>query len=458
MRLQTGELPLRTVSLRRSLLLCALLWRGHSGRAQAGSPLPQTTPDPQLSPRAAYEQAIHPLEVTRHNIANWSDVELAAMTVSIAEARTACGARDPEQYANADLIDLARLCSLGQQWPAVITAAARYLAAQNIGKPLLAEAYIAKVEAELHLNQEATALSDAQAMLHAVPFSPDISACVDEAIDYMRFVHTADALTLAAARQPLLFQALQSSPAASSTVPASPSASTLTLHDLYAGGLALASLQQLAAQPEAARDTVAALDEALPPTMPSDDALLVAQLRKQYGLLGKPASGISVLRSLSMPFNKPPALPAPGAITAMLLFPDWCAACVRLVPQLPQTVFSVEGHSAYVYALLAETVPARKPDPKLTNTGFSPSYAAALLAGTPTVTVAPETPRHFAAVDFPFLILTDANGNVRVLQALGPADFQPGGSLDAAIALVGRTFPRRLPPPGGGLRPLPAPR
>ena len=410
----------------------------------------QAVPDPspaaaaQLSPQAAYQQALHPLEVTRHNIANWSDTEIAAMKVAIANAKAGCEARQAAAYAGPDLVDLARLCSLGQQWTAVVSAASRYINAPEQPKPLLTDAYVAQTEALLRLKQEGSALDSALAMLKAVPYSADVGDCIDEALGYMRFVHTADALTLGQARQPLLLAALSAanpprSPdantAGAQATPAAPQASAL-----YAQGLLLPALQQLAAKPADAQRSITTLEAALPAHLTSDDKLLIAGQQRRYALLGKPLRGVTPLKSLSMPFDRLPALPVHGAITALLLFPDWCAQCVYLGPKLPPTVFTVEGHSAYVYALLAETVPAEKPDPSVTNIAFHPSYAAAMMSETPTITVSPETLTHFEAEDFPLLILTDAQGIVRVLQAIQAPDLQPGGDVDAAIALVGKNF------------------
>ena len=419
--------------------------------ALAQTPPPAAAQNPQLSPQAAYQDALHPLEVTRHNIANWSDVEIAAMNVAISKAKSGCDARQPTDYTGSDLVDLARLCSLGQQWPAVLAAAGRYIAAPNQPKPLLPDAYIAQTEAHLRLKQEPEALRSALTLLTAVPYSTDVGECVDEAISYMRFVHTADALTLAKARQPLLLHALtaaatpvsaKTSPSAADPAP-TPAALTPTLpaiNELYADALLLPTLLQLAAEPAEAEAALASIEKTLPSSLPSDDALRIAAARHQYAFLGKPLTGIAPLTSLSSPANKLPVLPAINTITALLLFPDWCAQCVRLGPQLPETVFKVEGHSAYLYALLAETVPPRKPDPKITNTAFNPAYAAAMLAETPTVTVPPDTLTRFEAADFPLLLLTDATGILRVLQPITAQDLQPGGDLDAAIALIGRNF------------------
>ncbi|MBE7159129.1 MAG: hypothetical protein INR62_11990 [Rhodospirillales bacterium] len=129
----------------------------------------------------------------------------------------------------------------------------------------------------------------------------------------------------------------------------------------------------------------------------------------------------------------------------MLLFPDWCAQCVRMGPRIPSTVFTVQGHSAYVYGLLAQTVPPRKLDPALTNTAFNPAFAGSLLTETATVTVPPETLQRFEATDFPLMLLTDARGVLRVLEPVGAQDLEEGGEVDAAIALVGRNFSQSGP-------------
>lgn len=418
-----------------------------------GAQQSSTPPDAQLSPGAAYSEAMHPLELTRHNIANWSDIELAAMQVTITRAREGCLARKSTDFTGSDLIDLARLCSLGQQLAAVVTAATRYIDATPDPKPRLTEAYIAKTEALLRLQQEPAALDTALTMLRAVPYSTDVGDVVDEALAYMRYVHTADALKLAAAREPLLLATL-ALPGAATGVPAPdlPSA-----HVLFQQGLAAAALQQLAANPAAARATVAALEAALLPSVSPDETLLIDRARRQYALLGQPITDIHPLASLSEPVHRPPQLPVRGAITAMLLFPDWCAACVRMSHQLPPTVFTVEGHSAYLYALLAETVPPRKPPADGSPATFSPAFAAAMMQDTASVTVPPALLQRYAADDFPLLLIADSAGILRVLAPLASTDVRPGGEVDAAIAAVGRRFSPTPPAAAPKTSPVPQP-
>jgi hypothetical protein len=412
-----------------------------SAAASAQKPQP-TAPPPQLSPKAAYDDAMHPLEVTRHSIANWSDTEVQALTVAIANAATECAARDPKTFAGDALIDLARLCALGQSWPAVVQTTALYISSDAPSKPRLNQAYEAQIDAQLHLKDEHSALTGAQAMLGAVPYDALVAETIDEAIGYMQLVHTTDAITLDAARQPLLLATLRAPRTPADPTQPSPAFPPQSIHELYAAGISYAALQQLANQPDAAQSTLAALDAAVPTNLIPDDAIPIAAARKRYAFLGQPLPAIHLLNSLSMP-NRLPELPAHSAMTALLLFPDWCAQCVRLGPQLPQSVFLVEGREAYVYVLLAET---STPKPKALPAKDAPPEKPAprdLLAETPTVVVPPSVLTQFAADDFPFLIIADAHGVIRLLQPVSEDVLQSGGTLDSAVGLIGQNWPLR---------------
>ena len=409
---------------------------------------------------------MHPFNVTRHNVANWSEIELAAMRVAIAQGRDACLARPAETYSGAVLLDLAHLCALGQQWGPVATAAGRYLSEKTEPKPLLPDAYVTRIDAELHLRDEPAALADALAMLTAVPYTPDVADSIDEALDYLRFVYTGDALRLAAARQPLLIAALRKSSGSAAQLtagvaavqpaavggshPGDPLPPTVPVHQLFAEGLQLAALQQLAAQPEAAAGTAKQIKAELPSALPPDEALRIAAALRAYALLGQPLPALKPRAWLQQAGHKPPPLPALRTITGLLVFPDSCAECRRLGGQLPETVFAVEGHSAYVYGLLLETVPPRLP-PKDANgaaeVAFAPAFAAAALAGTATVAVEANTLPELASDDYPLLLLTDARGIVRVVQPVSIEALGDGGAVYSAIHRVGENFPLTAPSP-----------
>lgn len=383
---------------------------------------------------------MRPLARTRSYIGNWSDTEIAALTVAMDRAKKECEARDAAKFSEEDLLDLARLCSMGQSFANVEIAAQRYLDADG-SKPHLTLAYADLLDAELHLKQEPEAVVTAQKMLATVPYDALTAEAINEAISYMQFVHTDDALTVSAAREPLLLARLKA--VANSPVATDDAESAQTLHDLYADGMAFAALQHLA-KIEAA-ETVKSLDAALPAELAPDDALPIALTRKRFALLGKPLPNIKATAYLSMPGTQP-QVPARNAVTGLLLFPDWCAQCVSMGQRVPQTVFTVEGHEAYLYGMMAATV-SQHPQPTSESTRpenkvFDPAEASNLLRETPTIVVNMDVLNTFAATDVPFLVLTDSQGVVRVLQPVSEDALIPGGLIDSAIARVNERWPQ----------------
>lgn len=410
--------------------------------AANGSPQ-SPAPPMELSPKAAYQQAMRPFDRTRASIGNWSDIETAALTAAMAQARQDCDARDTSRFQGDDLIDLARLCTLGREFDHTVTAVTLYLAADG-PKPRLKLAYAELVDAQLHLKQEPQALAAMQEMLAKVPYDALTAETTDEAIEYMQFVHTDDALAVDAAREPLLLAKMQ----AAATAPQEKDEDgnpPMSIHELYAEGIDYVALQMLAHA--SADDTVKALDAALPKTIGPDDAIPIALMRKRIALIGKPLPIIVPTKFLSSPGNLPD-IPATNAVTGLLLFPDWCAQCITMGPKLPQTVFTVEGHEAYLYGLLAATVPQNPlPGPNVSavetfqQQKFDPANASNLLQETPTAVVHADLLDKFAATDVPFLILTDARGIVRVIQPVNPDALIPGGTIDSAIARVSERWP-----------------
>lgn len=261
---------------------------------------PAPTETPQLSPQAAYEQVLRPLEITRRSIANWSESETNALAIAIKQATQQCNARSSDQFKGDDLIAYAHLCSLGQQWTTVSTGASLYINSVDPNKPQLAQAYAFQVDAMLHSNNPKAALASSEAILHAVPYDTLTDETINEALHYLQLAFTEDALTLYAVRQPVLLAALHTTQ--------SVSASTVPIHTLYADGLAFAALQQFAGKGEAAAITVAELDAALaaaPNPLLPDESIPIADSRRQYALLGTPLPAISLTQSLRFPGEAP---------------------------------------------------------------------------------------------------------------------------------------------------------
>src|ERR1035438_7352305 len=102
----------------RRLSIFLLLFSPGIAFAQETSQPPAPSPAPalQLSPQAAYDQAVRPLDIVRGAAQNWSDSELAALAVAKDLAKASCLARTPDQFAGENLLAYARLCALAQQW------------------------------------------------------------------------------------------------------------------------------------------------------------------------------------------------------------------------------------------------------------------------------------------------------------------------------------------------------
>ncbi len=411
---------------------------------------------PQLSPQAAYDQAVRPVEIVHRSVANWSEAEQASLAIAIANAARDCADRQPESYTGDDLLALARLCSLGAQWGSMRAAATRYINLPDAPKPQLASAYALALNATLHSNDLAAILKVAQAMLAAVPYEAVVQAAANDALSYLEVSYSSVARELHRSRQPVLLAALASEHPA------------LPRHLLYADGLAMAALEQYMGEPADAARTVVALDEALArrPLTP-DDALPVNEARRQYALLGKKLPKITFTLSLLDPRDPPHINPDFGRATALLLFPDWCAQCVRMGPELQSALGRLGQIETRVYALLAAPAPdaalllpaaARQPDRPRTNTPSSLPPAktpAELLLHTPTLVVPPETPAAFAASDFPLLIVLDHAGIVRFLGVAPEGGLGPGGYLDTVVEDVATRWPRREHPAAARSSPHP---
>lgn len=404
---------------------------------------------PQLSPDAAYQQALHPLDVVRRSMDNWSESELNAFTLAIKSAKAACAARTPTQFSGEDLVAYARLCSLGQDWATMGVAAAMYIDSKLLPKPQLATAYGFKVESKLHAHDVPGTLAVEKSMLQSVPYGDTVDTVTNEALAYLQLTHTDDALALHGMREPLLLAQLRSDkPAVAKSA-------------LYADGLAKAALEQYAGRQKSAEQTVRELDEALlegaGSSLQADDAVPIESVRRQYALLGKPLPPIHLELSLKDVKEKPHTVP--GATTAYLLFPDWCAQCIRMAPDLWDAIGRLKDYEGHLYGLVAETMPDKaallveqnKPmGPNLATLPIKPGATpvspkaptpSQLLLHTPTLVVPPETLRTFAATDFPFLIVVDHAGIVRFAAPAPESVLQPGGFLDEVASHVNDQWP-----------------
>jgi hypothetical protein len=441
------------------------------------SPAQTTSPQsPQLSPEAAYTKVLEPVAITRASMANWSDSELGALVIAIGQARLECAARSPQMFHGDDLIALARLCSLGQQWSSVSAAATQYIDSSDPAKPLLAQAYALQIDAALQMRDEPGAFAASQAMLTAVPYDTTVDEALKESLHYMQIAFMTDALTLYAAREPLLLAGLTALHPAGpvpanlpgSSGPANSAAAIVPTSSLYADGLAYAALQQFAGRPAEAAATVRELDASLaaaPAPLSPDDAIPIADARRQYALLGRPLPAIPLAVSLYDEHETPRINTDYGSSTVLLLFPPWCAQCVRMGQSIMGTLLRLSDQNVHLYALLAQVPPPIPAAPEAvvhsngtmsaakhshasaapTPAPETPKTAAELLHHTPTLIVPPATLEQFAATGFPLLIATDSKGIIRFIEPAPETALNPGDFMDQVTAHIAAQWPRLQP-------------
>lgn len=435
-------------------------------------------PTPLLSPQAAYDQASLPVDITRRDVNNWSDIEVGALDIAVAKAKAACLERASQTYTGSDLVAYARLCALGKQWQPTYLAATTYINGRDPAKPLLGEAYSFEIQAELNLGNEKAAVGACFAMLKSVPYGPLPDDVTTATVRYLQFAYLPDALDLLSQRQPYLLSLLRSAASGDGGTQqareavAATTSPTIPVHTLFEHALSLPALQQFNADPERAAAEMTKIDQAMPSTLPPDEAILVVGMRHQYRLLGTRFPELPGSVSLISATENAPGKIRLGEVTVFLLFPPWCVQCVRQAQEIVPTLFRgamVSGSDArlHIYALLADgppppvtptmaktagrssTVivhrPAQNPgSPQVSVTTGKAELPDAIteLRKTPTLVVAPSTLAEFNASDFPFLIATDHEGIIRLLVPAAPNNaLKQNGPVDQIADTIRQHWP-----------------
>lgn len=438
-----------------------------------------TSVDPllSLSPQAAYDQALLPVEIVHRSIENWSDSEAASLAVAIAQAQKFCAARPPAQFTGPDLLGLAQLCALGQQWPAVLQASNRFLGSvppPPSGTPgsttpsPRARALAYKVEAALNLRDPETAVTAGTTLLTDEPFTSLTQQSTDGLLRYLQLIQTGTAINLAGKRLDRILPLLQVSgiaarsaesptpaqtPSQTSTKSAAPaltaSPGALSAHELYTTALVTPTLLQLEGSTAAAAGTLLTIETAVPTQLPTDEATLIVLARRRYSLLGAPLPPVPVTAALgSGPARINPDF---GSATVLLVFPDWCAQCVRMAARDAAPFLARHtDDNIHLYALLAQAGPppplatTAKRSAHDTQTG-TPAKPIDLLRGSPTLVVPASVPlTTFAATDFPLLLVTDHEGRIRFAGVAPDNAFVEGSLVDQILDRVAGLWP----PPG----------
>jgi len=390
-----------------------------SSQTPVSSQAPAAMSAPSLPPGVIYKEAMHPLDVVRSSMDNWSDAEVGALVAGMHMAKEACDQAKPEDYTGDDLYDLARLCSFGQEWDATNAAALQYVARGE--KPHLAQAYKLSMSALVHLNAVEAAVQTAREMLRRLPYDAEVADAYLNMKVYLIQIGDPQALSLAAAEHAAIVQALgQNVPLKTAYGEGS-----IGMGALYESAMVLAFLQRYAGDDRAATATVADVEGALnaQAQLPAEDQLRILSVRTQYRLLGTRVPEIKVLRALRTPASKAQINPDWGFATVLVLFPDWCVQCRKMMTTMTSFAAVNSDTPIHAYGLMftedeAEPLPEKE---------------VKELRGTLTMVVPAETARSFGAIDYPLGIVVDKAGLIRYIGVIPGDAFSGGGFIEKFI-------------------------
>jgi hypothetical protein len=394
----------------------------------AQTPAPAGTgalPDPNAPaaelPGAIYKEAMHPLDMVRMSLDNWSDAELGALGVGMHKAKEACDAANPDNYSGDDLYDLARLCSFGQDWNAANTAALDYV--RGGLEPHRAQAYALSMNALVHINAIDLAIGTAREMLRKLPYDAEVAYAIRYMKDTLEQSADPEALKLAEQEHVAIVQAL----AAGVPLKAAHGDAVIGLGPLYDSAMDLAFLQRYAGDAAAAA-TAVEIDASLPKAavLTPEDKQRIDSVRTQYGLLGAQLPSIAATRSLLSATAKAQVNPDFGAATVLVLFPDWCVQCRNMMKTLTAFVVANRDVPIHAYGLMFH-------DESVTGAEPLPEAKLKELQGTATLLVPAETTATFRALDFPLGIVTDKAGLVRFIGVLPSDSFNGDGYIEKVL-------------------------
>ena len=370
------------------------------------------------SPGAVYKQAMHPLEVVRGSLDNWSDSELGALAVGMHRAREACQQRNAGDYSGDDLYDLARLCSFGQDWNDANTAATRYI--DSHAEPWRAQAYALSINAMVHLNGVDTAVQLAELMLQRLPYDAEVAYAVRYLKDYLEQAGDKRAVKLAEDEHAAIVQALKSGAA----LKAAHGDAVMSLGLLYDSAMELAFFDKFAGRELAAEQAAADCDDALKnAAIAPEDRQRMDAVRLQFGLIGRSLPSFTVTRALESATAKPAIDGDLGEGTVLVVFPEWCAQCRAMMKTMTE------------FARVNASTPLRAYGLMFAEEGENEDRAARQamdkeLAGTPTFAVPAETAKTLGALDFPTAVVVDGEGTIRFIGMIPTDAFSGNGYME----------------------------
>lgn len=404
------------------LAFCTVALQAQTAQSTAQTPAAQSME----RPGNVYKELMQPLDQVRSSLDNWSPAELDAFAAGIKRAQEYCGQVAAASVTDDDLYQLARVCLVGQRWNDADAAASAYI--KSASQPYQAHAYAIRVNALLNVKDTTMAVEVARSMLCSIPYDATVDQSMAYLIHYLAMSLDDGALPLARERQPYLLTALESGSALKEQSGDTSVGTSIGTAALYDEGLELAYLEQYVGRQNEAQRTVAVLDAAVKglPTEKIDNQAEIARAKAQYALLGEKLPHIQILRYAAPGNSHPRINPNYGRATVLLMFPEWCAQCRKMMEPLSSFLIRNSAYDIHAYGLLALDADETAVDP-FGNDSFKN------LLRTPILTTPSATLHGFGAVSFPFIVITDGTGRIRFLGTVSQNAFDAGGFVEQVI-------------------------
>jgi thiol-disulfide isomerase/thioredoxin len=393
----------------------------------------QTAADAEL-PGAIYKESMHPLDVVRQSLENWSDAELGALSVGMHTAREACDKMKPEDYSNDDLYDLAHLCAFGQDWNPANTAAQRYIASK--APEHRAQSYAISVGAFVHLNAVDLALATTREMLRNLPYDAEVAYTVHYMKAYLETTGNPKALELGEEEHAKIIDVLSKG----TPLKAEYGDAVVNVGLLFEMAMEAAFFERYAGDNAQAAAYVDDVERAVPQSaaLTGEDRQEIDSAKLQYHLLGTELKHIPVIRSYKSPLAKGEMntnFDANfGAATALVVFPDWCVQCKKMMPTMTQFGAANAETPIHAYGLIfKESGEETAPDTEK------------VLSGTDVMEVSEETARTFGTTDYPLGIVVDHAGVIRFIGVIPSDAFNGDGYMEKVITRMVGVRVRTLP-------------
>lgn len=372
------------------------------------------------TPSSIYNEAMRPLEVVRQSMENWSDSELAALSVGVHMANEACEKMKPEDYSGDDLFDLAHLCAFGQAWNSANTAAQLYLRSGALKHR--AQAYAVSIAAYIHIGAPDLALATTRGMM-GYPYDADVAYAVDYMKNVLEMAGSPDALSLAAEEHEKIIDAL------SKGIPlkAAYDDTVVNTGALYAMAMEAAFFARFAGEDAQAALYVGDVERALPKdaVLTTEDRQQIDRTDLQYRLLGTELPHIPVIQSYKSATAKPQVERNFGAATILVVFPEWCAQCRKMMAAMTRFCAANSKLPIHGYGLVF----------KQPGEEVGPDTQKELL-GTDAMQVSVETAQSLGASDYPLGIVLDRAGVVRFVGVLPSDAFNSAGYMEKVFTRV----------------------